>query len=56
MKNKKIKNKTTKSFDAVAYMREVRDKLSADLANMTTKQIIEYFRKLRSEERILPSH
>ena len=49
------KKKKTKTFDAVAFMREVRDKLSAELADMTAEQILEYFRKLRKEEHILPS-
>ncbi len=55
METKDKKNKKTKNFDAVGFMREVRDKLSAELANLTTEQILEYFRKLRTEERILPS-
>jgi len=54
MKTKNIKNNKTKTFDAVAFMREVRNKLSEELANMTTEQILEYFRKHRTEERILP--
>jgi hypothetical protein len=53
MKTDETKKK--KNFDAVGFMREVRDKLSAELANMTSEQILEYFRKLRTEERILPS-
>ncbi|MFH0866883.1 MAG: hypothetical protein V1904_11860 [Bacteroidota bacterium] len=55
MKTKDTKNKKIKNFDAVGFMREVRDKLSKELANMTSEQILEYFRKLRTEERILPS-
>jgi hypothetical protein len=51
----KTKEKKKKTFDAVGFMREVRDKLSADLANMTSEQILEYFSKLRTKERILPS-
>jgi len=53
MKTKDTKKK--KDFDAVGFMREVRDKLSAELANMTSAQILEYFYKLQKEERILPS-
>ncbi len=52
MKTKYTKKK--KKFDAVGFMREVRDKLSAELANMTSEQILEYFRKLQTQERILP--
>ena len=51
----KTKEKKEKTFDAVGFMREVRDKLSADLENMTPEQILEYFRKLRTGERVLPS-
>ena len=51
----KTKEKKVKTFDAVGFMREVRDKLSKELANMTKEQIIEYFRKLRTQERIMPS-
>jgi len=50
----KTKQKIKKNFDAVAFMREMRDKMSADLANMTKEQIMEYFKKLRTGERILP--
>jgi hypothetical protein len=50
----KTKEEKIKTFDAVAFMREVRDKLSEDLANLTPDQILEYFQKLRTEERILP--
>ncbi len=52
MKPKDTKKK--KDFDAVGFMREVRDKLSEELANMTSEQILEYFRKLQTKERILP--
>ncbi len=53
MKSKETKKK--KNFDSVAFKREVRDKLSAELANMTSEQILEYFRKLQTKERILPN-
>jgi hypothetical protein len=46
--------KTKKEFDAVQYMREQRDKLSAELAKMTQKEIIAYFKKIRLESPIKP--
>ena len=51
----KTKNKKTKDFDAVKFMRQVRDKISNDVAGMSTEQIMEYFKKNRTKERIIPS-
>jgi hypothetical protein len=45
-----------KEFDAVKFMRQTRDKISQDIAEMDYKQIKEYFAKRRQKERILPSH
>ncbi|MCX6257178.1 MAG: hypothetical protein NTW49_04670 [Bacteroidia bacterium] len=39
-----MKNKN-KNFDAVKLMRELREKINKEIANMTPEQIIEYFRK-----------
>jgi len=39
--------KTKKKFDCVKMMRDLRDKINSDIANMTPKQIIEYIRKGR---------
>ena len=39
--------KTKKKFDCVKMMRELRDKINSDIANMTPEQIIEYIRKGR---------
>jgi hypothetical protein len=47
--------KTEKTFDAVNFMRQQKDKLSAKLANMTKKEIVEYFRKRHEESTIKPS-
>ena len=55
MKTKGTKENMTMDFDAVGFMREVRGQLSKELENMTSEQILEYFRKLRSEERIMPT-
>lgn len=40
MKTKEI---NTKDFDAVKYMRQIRDKISMDIADLSKEQIIEYF-------------
>jgi len=50
-----MKTLTKKSFDAVKFMRQTRDKISRDIADMNYKQLKEYFSKRRSKERILPS-
>ena len=41
--------KTEKKFDAVKYMRQERDRISAEIKDLTPEQRIEYFRK-KSEE------
>lgn len=46
---------TEKTFDAVKYMRQQRDKLSEKLAKMTREEILEYFRKRKAEMTIKPS-
>ena len=50
MKTKKIK----KEFDAVRFMREQRDRISAEICNMTKEQILEYFKNRIPRERIMP--
>ena len=40
---------TKKQFDAVAYMRQQREKLSETLSNMTKSEIIDYFKKRNLE-------
>jgi hypothetical protein len=47
-----MKTKIKKDFDAVKFMRQKRDKISKDIADMDYKHIKEYF--ARKEERILP--
>lgn len=37
--------KIEKGFDAVAFMRKQRDKISKDIANMNVEEIKEYFSK-----------
>lgn len=41
--------KTKKDFDCVKMMRDIRDKISNEIANMNAEQIKEYFHK-QSEE------
>lgn len=40
-------NKIIKDFNAVKFMREVRDKISADIEDMDFEQIKKYFEKRR---------
>jgi hypothetical protein len=40
-----------KNFDAVAFMRKERDRISKDIANMDFKQIKKYFAKKRTLKR-----
>jgi hypothetical protein len=50
-----MKTTTEKTFDAVRFMREQRDKISQDIADMDYEQLKEYFAKRRPKERIIPS-
>ena len=50
-----METKTKKGFDAVKFAREQKDKLSTELAKMTKKEIVAYFKKVRSESQIKPS-
>jgi len=36
--------KTTKDFDCVKMMRDIRDKVNNEIVNMDSAQIVEYFR------------
>jgi hypothetical protein len=38
-----------KSFDAVNYMRQERDKISKELINLSNEEILEHFRKKRNK-------
>ncbi len=46
---------TEKTFDAMKFMRQERDKLSEKLSKMTKEEIIEYFNKRKSQTTIKPS-
>jgi len=52
MKNKETKKETIKGFKAVKFMREVRDKISEDIKDMSFEQIKKYFeeRKLKTAQ------
>ena len=41
--------KTTKDFDCVEMMRDIRDKVNKEIIKMDSAQLIEYFRK-KSED------
>ena len=50
-----MKTTTKKTFDAVKFMREQRDKLSEKLSKMTKEEIVEYFRRKKLESLTKPS-
>jgi len=45
---------TEKTFDAVKFMRHQRDKLSEKLSKMTKEEILEYFKKRKTQTTIKP--
>jgi len=45
---------TEKTFDAVKFMRQQRDKLSEKLSKMTKDEILEYFKKRTTQTTIKP--
>ena len=53
--NLKNMKTTEKTFDAVKFMRQERDKLSEKLSKMTKEEIIEYFNKRKSQTTIKPT-
>jgi hypothetical protein len=40
---------TNKTFDAVKFMREQRDRISKDIMNLSPEEIVEYFEKKRGK-------
>ncbi len=50
-----MKTTAKKTFDAVKFMREQREKLSEKLSKMTKEEIVEYFRKKKLENSTKPS-
>jgi hypothetical protein len=45
---------TEKTFDAVKFMRQQREKLSEKLSKMTKEEILEYFKKRKTQTDIKP--
>jgi c-di-AMP phosphodiesterase-like protein len=45
---------TEKTFDAIKYMRQQRDQLSEKLSKMTKEEILEYFKKSKTQTSIKP--
>ena len=43
-----------KQFDAVKFMRDQRDSLSEKLSKMTKSEIVEYFKKQKTELTVKP--
>ena len=50
-----MKTTIKKTFDAVKFMREQREKLSEKLSKMTMEEIVEYFKRRKFENSIKPS-
>jgi c-di-AMP phosphodiesterase-like protein len=50
-----MKTTTEKTFDAVRFMREQRDKLSSKLSKMTKEEVVEYFKHKKLENSTKPS-
>jgi len=50
----KTNRKMTKEFDAVLFMRQIRDKISMEICDLRTEQVLEYFKKRTPKERIIP--
>jgi hypothetical protein len=50
-----MKAKIKKEFDAVEFMRQTRDKISREIADLDFEEIKEYFAKHRQKTRIIPA-
>ena len=50
-----MKTKVKKTFDAVKFMREQRERLSEKLFKMTKDEIVEYFKKKKLKSSVKPS-
>ena len=50
-----MKTTIKKTFDAVKFMREQREKLSEKLSKMTKDEIVEYFKNKKLENSVKPS-
>jgi hypothetical protein len=45
---------TDKTFDAVNFMRQQRDKISEKLSKMSKEEILEYFKKRKAQTTVKP--
>lgn len=50
-----MKTTIEKTFDAVKFMREQRDRLSKKMSKMTKEEIVDYFKKRKLENSTKPS-
>jgi response regulator of citrate/malate metabolism len=50
-----MKTTIDKTFDAVKFMREQRDRLSKKLSKMTKEEIVDYFKNKKLENSTKPS-
>jgi len=50
-----MKTKNKKEFDAVEFMRQTRDKISREIADLNYEQIKKYLAKRRPKIRIMPN-
>ena len=51
----KTKEKNTKTFDAVKFMREQRDRISKEIMDLSPEEIVKYFEDKRGASRTKPS-
>jgi hypothetical protein len=52
----KTKDKNTeKTFDAVKFMREQRDRISKEIMNLSPEEIVKYFERKDGKESVRPS-
>jgi hypothetical protein len=47
-------NNIEKNFDAVNFMRQVRDKISSEICDLSPEQVVAYFKNRVPQKRILP--
>lgn len=50
LENFRIMKTTEKTFDAVKFMRQEREKISKELVNLSNGEILDYFKKKRTEK------
>ncbi len=49
--------KTNKKFDSVKMMRDIRDKVSSDIQNMSPEKILDYIKQGHNEfDKIMANH